>query len=372
VPPIDAYAARAPSLDAVSLGPRRTFLICVAVSLALHVVVLVGLPGIGFVDEAVPPPLSAELQRVEPPPPPPPPAAKPAPKPVPPRPHPSAPAPPPPASTPPVLAAPPAQVAETAPAPEPAPAAETPPAAAAEPAQPPAADPPPPEPAAADAAPEQPPPLPASGSVRYELYYGGGVIGRSVQTWRIDASSYRLTSSAETIGLVSVFLPYQFAYVSEGKVGPDGLRPDSFSARRGRAGSRQSMAKFDWAKHEITLGPLGTPRTQALPDGTQDLLSFIYQMARTTIAPGRRTVVLTTGSKVDTYVLDVGAEEPLELPVGQMYAVPVRQIAAPGEERMEIWLAAAPPRVPVRIRFYDRAGNMTIEQLASKIDTDGT
>jgi hypothetical protein len=83
-------------------------------------------------------------------------------------------------------------------------------------------------------------------------------------------------------------------------------------------------------------------------------------------------MVITAGHKLDTYVLDIGAEEPIELPIGTVRTVPIRQVSAPGEEHMELWLAADPPRLPVRIRFFDRGGNLTVEQIATRIDTHGS
>lgn len=233
-------------------------------------------------------------------------------------------------------------------------------------------------PAAPDAVAEAPPSeqglLPASGEITYELFFGTDKfsVGRSVQTWSIDESTYRLTSLSETTGLARLIKPYQYAYVSEGRVEAGDLRPESFSVRRGREGERQATARFDWARRELTLGPIATPRTVPLQNGTHDLLSFIYQLARKPIAPGRMEFVLTTGTKVETFVLEVGADEQLDLPLGLVRAIPVKQIGAPGEERMELWLAYEAPRLPLRIRFFDRAGKMTIEQLANKISTHGT
>jgi hypothetical protein len=83
-------------------------------------------------------------------------------------------------------------------------------------------------------------------------------------------------------------------------------------------------------------------------------------------------MTITSGHKLESYVLDITAEESIELPLGTMRAVPVRQVRAPGEERLELWLAADPPRLPVRLRFFDRDGNLTVEQIATRIETHGT
>lgn len=362
----------------MALRPRRIFWISAALSLALHVIVLSGLPSLTVTPETIAPPLRAQLLRIEPPAAP---SASPAPEKAPPEPAPTAQAP---------RAARPAAdpttpvILERAESPVAAPEATPAPAEAAattetEPQAPPAVAQAAPradipqmsEPVADVSAPALVPP---SGEITYELFFGVDKfsIGRSVQTWSIDESTYRLTSFSETTGLARLFKPYQYAYVSEGRVEAGDLKPDSFSVRRGRDGERQATAKFDWARRELTFGPLATARTVPLQDGTQDLLSFIYQLARKPIAPGRLQFVLTTGTKVETFVLEVGADEQLDLPLGLVRAIPIKQIGAPGEERMELWLAYEAPRLPLLIRFFDRAGKMSVEQLANKISTHGT
>lgn len=356
---------------------RRAFLLALVASVALHALVVPPLAERLFFLEAPAPSLTAELQQVEPPPPPPPPS-------------------PPPRKDPPPAAKPKAAPRKIASAPDPVP---RPAARIAVPTDDPApalgtgrSDAPPsvdriPTADPVPVVPERPPapdvasapapapaqdPFPARGTITYELQYGGGPIGRSEQRWRIEGKTYRLSSLSETTGLLSVFLPYQFAYVSEGSIGPDGYRPRKFSARRGRAGTRQATAEFDWSKDEIVVGPLGATRTLALPAGTQDLLSFIFQLGREQLVPGQRVMVITAGHKLETYTLDIGTEEAIELPIGGVRTVPIRQLSAPGEEHMELWLAADPPRVPVRIRFFDRGGNLTVEQIATRIETHGT
>ena len=150
-----------------------------------------------------------------------------------------------------------------------------------------------------------------------------------------------------------------------------GFHPESFSVRRGRNGARQYAVRFDWSAKEMTLGPISAPRTVALPEGTYDVLSFIYQLSRAQLAPGRLQLNITTGNRLETYTLEVGREEDIEVPAGTIRAFPVRQLRRPGQESMEIWLAPERQLLPVRIRFFDRDGEMSGEQLAADIAFDG-
>ena len=48
-------------------------------------------------------------------------------------------------------------------------------------------------------------------------------------------------------------------------------------------------------------------------------------------------------------------------------ALPVRQLRKPGQESIELWLAPERRYLPVRIRFLDRNGEISGEQLAADI-----
>ncbi len=208
-----------------------------------------------------------------------------------------------------------------------------------------------------------------TGSIQYEVFYGSDrfSIGRSVQTWSIDQETYRLTSYSETTGLLGLFKPYQYSYVAEGRVGPDGLRPEALTVRTGRDGEQQATARFDWTHKELTFGKLGSPRKAALDSSSYDLLTLFYQLPRLTLAPGRIEVSVTTGTKFRTYQLDVLPEELIELPIGTVRAIPVRQVRTPGEESIELWLAPEKRNLPVRICFFDDDGAMAVEQVATRI-----
>jgi hypothetical protein len=364
-----------PPSDAVANRTTRTLLLCLAASAALHLALVAELPGFSLDLDAQQPPLSAEIVELEPPAPP----ALPAPKApikqaaVPKKP--AAPvAPPPPAVAPP---APEAIVAEASepiatPAAEPDVVAEAEEPGAPEPSQSTAADEAPaaaPDaaPPAAAAAPE--PAQPQTGTIRYEVYYGSDrfSVGRSVQTWLIDKSSYRLTSFSETTGLLGLFRPYQYAYVAEGRVEPEGLKPEAFTVRRGREGERQATAFFNWTRGELTFGKLGSPHTAPLNAHSYDFLTLFYQLPHMNLAPGRLQVSVTTGTKFNTYQLEVGPEEMLELPIGTVRVIPVRQVRRPGEESIAVWLAPEKRYLPVRIVFLDEQGDMAAEQIATRI-----
>ncbi len=357
----DYYPARPQAVIAGTQTHR--LLLALLVSLLLHVALISGAWLSVPVQSPVPPPLEARLATA------PPPAAieQPAPprKPRPVAPRRATPAVPPlpvvTAATP--LALPP-EPADTGPEPaepfEPAPPSV-------EPTPEPAVEPAPPAPATA------PPPvrsLPRKGRITYALYFGTDKfnVGKAIQSWEVDSDVYMLASEAETTGIVDFFRPQRLRYLSQGKLTAQGLRPEKFLTSRTRRGRTEAaQARFDWGAGSLTFGNARNPRSVALPAGSQDVMSFIYQMSLVPPQPGRFRVPVTNGSRFETYDVEVLNEETIDTPLGALQAVPVRQVRRAGIESIEIWLAVEFRYLPVKIRFLNREGNPAGEQIANEI-----
>ena len=330
-------------------GPAMRLLAAAALSVAAHAALLAGswltLP------EAVPelPPLQARLQPL-----PPPPSAAPRtvkqPKPQPQR-----------------IAA----VPRTAPQPEVAiPAAQYP-----EPVVEAAA----PEPAVvASAAPTvfqapEAPPLPSfprKGRITYMLTMGPDQtpVGRTVQTWEFDNTQYTLGSQSESTGLIEMFRPHRYYYLSKGTVSDQGLRPERFlaSVKRGSR-SEESLAVFNWDQGQVRLGRLPQQTSVTLPPGSQDIISFMYQLALLPPATGRITLPFTRGRQLETTSFDILPEENIDTPLGRLRTVPVIQVRENGRESLAVWLATEYRNLPIRIRFFNRDGELSGEQLVNAI-----
>jgi hypothetical protein len=117
----------------------------------------------------------------------------------------------------------------------------------------------------------------------------------------------------------------------------------------------------------VTLGTPSTQRDEKLPRGSQDLVSFMYQLALNPPVPGTTRVSVTNGTRLETYVLEVLPEERIETPLGVLRALPIRQVRAPGTEGVDLWLATEYRHLPVRIRFYGRDGEPSGEQIVTEI-----
>ena len=218
------------------------------------------------------------------------------------------------------------------------------------------------------------PPLPSfprKGRISYLLTMGPDQtpVGRTVQTWEFDGTQYTLGGQSESTGLVELFRPTRYYYLSRGTVSDQGLRPERFvaSVRRGSR-SEESLAVFNWEQGQVRLGRMPQQDTVPLPAGSQDILSFMYQLALLPPAPGRITVPFTRGRQLETTSFDILPAETIDTPLGKLRAVPVIQVReGNGRESLAVWLASEYRNLPIRIRFYNRDGELSGEQLVNAI-----
>jgi len=217
------------------------------------------------------------------------------------------------------------------------------------------------------------PPLPSfprKGQITFQLTMGPDQtpVGRTVQTWEFEDTRYRLGSQSESTGLIEMFRPHRYHYLSQGSLSDQGLRPERFiaSVKRGSR-TEESIAVFDWAEHKVKLGRLPQQTTVELPADSQDVVSFMYQLALAPPAPGRIRFPFTRGSRLEMVSFDVLPAETIETPLGRLRTIPVIQVRERDNESLAVWLATDYRNLPVRIRFYNRHGEVSGEQLAGEI-----
>ncbi|HTE15616.1 MAG TPA: DUF3108 domain-containing protein [Burkholderiales bacterium] len=214
--------------------------------------------------------------------------------------------------------------------------------------------------------------LPKRGRIAYDLNYylsdAPTLVGRTVQTWEALDNTYKLDSLSETVGLARLTRFGPRVYHSSGTVSERGLQPERFTAKvviRGK--SDDSAAAFDWSNHALQFGRPTEQQNAALPSGSQDLLSFMYQLSLAPPPRGRLQMPITNGVRFERYEIDVLDEEIITTPLGNLRALPVKQVRRQGRESIEVWLAAEYHYLPVRIRVMNRDGTPGGEQIATEI-----
>lgn len=330
------------------MRPRhaRPLWVGVAASVLLHAILLGGvnwtLPQ--WQDALEPPPIEARLL----PPPAPTRATPQARPPAPPRPRPAVPPAPPPEPAPPEAVAQAPSTPETVePEPVAAPEQETP---------------------APDPVAEEPPlpplnPLPRRIDMEYRISIGPAS-GRQNVVWINEGESYTVTSVTAATGFASLIYSGRFVQTSRGQITPRGLVPQAFWDQRG---DKHSSARFD--QGQLTLTPSsGAPRHFAYPDGVQDALSLLFQLALTAPPPeGPVAYTVFNGKKLRDYTYEVRGEETLETTLGPLRTLHLaRRMNSDG--RFEVWLAIDRHYLPVRVLRVDDSGvegELTIASIAS-------
>jgi hypothetical protein len=213
-------------------------------------------------------------------------------------------------------------------------------------------------------------PLSPQGSIQFELYYGANrfLAGRSELSWEIADGRYRLASNGRTIGLAALFYPFGITSESGGRITAGGFEPDFFRLdRTSRKGEKQVRVDFDRGAGVARFsGPEGA-REVPLRPSSLDILSLICQLSVARLEPGPMQLNLVNARKLDTYEVEVGGQEIVETPMGDLRAVYVKQLRKPGDEGIEVWLAVDFAYLPVRLRFTDRKGSIAGEQLVTAI-----
>ncbi|MDP3743607.1 MAG: DUF3108 domain-containing protein, partial [Methylotenera sp.] len=120
-------------------------------------------------------------------------------------------------------------------------------------------------------------------------------------------ATYTLTSTTEAKGLAS-FIFSKLQQESEGVITENGLRPSFFSYQYGTNIDKNQHANFAWSDGVIEMHSNKGKKTGKLPDGTQDLLSFMYQFMFT---PPLETmqISITNGKNLRTYTYSFEGEE---------------------------------------------------------------
>lgn len=246
-------------------------------------------------------------------------------------------------------------------------------------------------PAAADAAPTQPAPelsaaaettapvaesppmppepvrplLPANGVIRFAIFMGsqGFQVGRAEHRWEFtEDGRYHLFGMTETSGLVGLFKPVRFENESRGRLVAGGLQPEHYLTRKNGKDANEN-AEFDWSAPQVRLSRDG--QTRPVAPGTQDILSLNYHLAYVRQPESGATLGVVTGKKYERYALDALGEEDIDTPAGHFRTLHLRAMT---DSVTEIWLALDHHRLPVKIRFTDKKGDV-FEQIATELGT---
>jgi hypothetical protein len=187
-------------------------------------------------------------------------------------------------------------------------------------------------------------------------------LARVVHRFERDGSRYVIRSVTEATGIAALFATGRYVQESRGTLSAEGLRPDSFTVRRGRA-ERVESAAFDWANARATTRDAGSSRDWELRLGAQDQLSILHQISFLIGAPPS-SLMMTNGRRFYNARIEIIGRDMVATGIGPVSALQVRS-QLEGELRIDIWLASDRGNLPVKVRFRDRKGDEFEQVLAA-------
>ena len=179
--------------------------------------------------------------------------------------------------------------------------------------------------------------------------------GAALIDWRIGPTGYSL-------GVEGV----AGALTSEGEIGDNGIAPASASETQ--ADGALATTRFDYQARRIEFG--GSKPSVRLQAGSLDRAALLLQLAAIGLAePDQIKEVLEfyVGTGVDAGVVrfQVLGPEPLATALGTLDSVHLAQLTAPGETRLEVWLAPQHHWLPVQLRVSAFDGSVLTQRVST-------
>lgn len=210
------------------------------------------------------------------------------------------------------------------------------------------------------------PPLPSRAQLTFNLSWGtgGGVIGEIVHTLEIDDGHYVLHAVTKTVGLTRMFINYQLSQYSSGSYGKYGLVPEQyFEETKEGSGTQRSAVEFDRAARRARFS---NGKEMPLTPETLDVLSNMYQFPPLQDVT-RAAVSVSNTKKVEQYEFEIIPDVKIDTALGKLLTVHLRKLHAPGREGLEIWLAREYRLFPVKLRFFNKQGEVSGEAVITDI-----
>ncbi|MDO8464633.1 MAG: DUF3108 domain-containing protein [Gallionella sp.] len=181
----------------------------------------------------------------------------------------------------------------------------------------------------------------------------------------IHKDKYTLKATKQTAGLTSLLNNDRLIQSSRGKIGEQGLQPETFKEEKITDGGRQSSKiTFDRVTQKLRFSHGGNTD---FPADAQDVLSFMYQLSQ---LPMDREIIplpISDGAYLKEYEIEIGGKEDIEAPMGKLHALHLRKLHIQGEAYFEIWLGLEYRLLPVKFRQVDGSGEVTEEFVISDI-----
>lgn len=217
--------------------------------------------------------------------------------------------------------------------------------------------------------------LPDHIELQYHIYLGeGGVnIGHASYAWIQDDNRYALASIVQADGLLALFQSGRLTQISTGHISQGHLLPDDFEIQRGSdSPNATTHIHIDHTTQLATVTRRGNTATEPAPDGAQDILSIIFELALRAPFTNTITLPVSSGKAFKPYHAAIVGEETITTPLGSLHTLHITRSPENGEndeDGMDIWLDENRHYLPVKIRLHD--GQLGwIVQVATSVSID--
>jgi hypothetical protein len=196
----------------------------------------------------------------------------------------------------------------------------------------------------------------------------GPIQGKATAVFNaIDNEHYKLNFLIEVDGVVAFLIP-NLLQTSDGQITKSGLQPNNYMYQFGNKLDKNRKAIFDWQAKTLQMISNNETKTESLVDGTQDVISFMYQFMY--VAPLQKMELnITNGKKLREYDYAFEGEENINTPFGEIKTYHIAHTGSDNDEKIELWLAEDYQYIPVKIRKIDKEGRM-YEFTANRINTN--
>jgi hypothetical protein len=214
---------------------------------------------------------------------------------------------------------------------------------------------------------EQVPAPPHHVVIEFNILRKGGVVGTERHVYDANEQGYTLTSVAKPRGLYALALS-ELVQKSEGRVAPQGLKPERFSYQYGSKSDKTQLAVFDWEQGKLSMQAGSRKQEVPLSEGAQDLMSFMYQFMF--VPPLQEMqLAITNGKRFRTYDYGFEGEETIDTPLGKVNCIHIARSSDDGEEKTELWLAADYHYLPLKFRKTEKDGTV-LERIATHVQME--
>jgi hypothetical protein len=181
----------------------------------------------------------------------------------------------------------------------------------------------------------------------------GFAVGTAEALWAAEGDSYDFQLHMQTAGLVALFKRVTITWRSAGRITGTGFAPASFKVERN--GIFKEGAVFDWDRRKVMVAsPRGHYEAEMM-EGSQDILSAIFQIALFPPVESRIDMWVTNGRTYLQSLIEVIGQEEVATRLGSLPALHIR-LGREGDDLLDLWYGVGAKYLPVRIRWVQRNG----------------